>query len=122
MPMLRHRTMRDVVRPLWLTTLLIGTLGAGCGGGGGSSSVSPASLKSQLLPPSQLRPLKLERSFQWDNPTDFIVQGTVLPAQTAPTAAIAAMSGFQAAAGDSLVPPGGGPPIPVDVAAFDSSD
>jgi hypothetical protein len=83
-----------------------------------------ADLKHFLPPPSQLGRLALERGLQWDKATDFLVQGTELPQDTAPSSAAAAIddAGFQSGAGDVLVPKGGGPPVHVDVASFDSSD
>jgi hypothetical protein len=97
---------------------------AGCGGGGGSTQTDSASLKALLPPAQKLGPLRIERTFAWDNPTDFIVQGTVLPALTKPTDAIAKMAGFESAAGEALLPKGatGGPPVLIDAAAFGSAD
>jgi hypothetical protein len=46
---------------------------AGCGGD--DDGVSPASLKSQLLPASDFPGFKVEREFSWDNPIDFVGQG-----------------------------------------------
>ena len=108
-------------RLLLVAALLTEALGAGCGN---DEETSPASLKGLLPPPSQIGPLKLEVPFEWDNPTDFIVQGTVLPQTTAPSEAVSKMddAGFQAAAGDLLQPRGGGEPVNVDVARFDSSE
>ncbi len=105
---------------------LMGAVGAGCGGDEGGDEPAPESLATQLPPPSQLGPLREERSFNWDNATDFVVEGTVLPEATAPSSAIEQIddAGFAAGAGQILVPkgPGGGAPVNVAVAAFDSSD
>jgi hypothetical protein len=100
-----------------------GAVMAGCGGEG-DDDVSAADLKQLLPPPSQLAPLQIERTFEWDNAIDFIVLGTVLPEDTAPSEAGGKMddAGFQAAAGEQLVPKGGGAPVLVDAARFDSAD
>jgi hypothetical protein len=96
---------------------------AGCGSGS-STQADSASLKPLLPSAEQLGPLRVETTFAWDNPTDFIVQGTVLPALTKPTDAIAKMAGFQAGAGEALLPKGatGGPPVLIDAVAFGSAD
>jgi hypothetical protein len=74
---------------------------SGCGGAG---STSPASLKSKLVPPSQLEGFKLHRSFEWDNSVDFAVQGLPLPESTPPSTAVDVVdkAGFDAAAGEQL--------------------
>lgn len=60
----------------------------------------------------------------WEDPVDFVVQGTVLPQGTVPSSAASQIedAGFAAAAGDILVSKGGGPPVNVSAAGFDSSD
>jgi hypothetical protein len=95
----------------------------GCGDGDGSD-VSPQSLSKLLPPASQLGQLRLEGSLSWKDPVDFVVQGTVLPQGTAPSSAASQIedAGFAAGAGDILVSQGGGPPINVSVAGFDSTD
>jgi hypothetical protein len=95
-------------------------LGAGCGG---DDETSPASLKAQLVPASQLR-LKVEEPFEWDNPIDFIVDGVLIPAGTKHSDAIEEIDdfGFEAGYGEILRPRGGGPDIHLDVAKFDSDD
>jgi hypothetical protein len=106
-----------------IALVLLFQVGTGCGDDNGDER-TPESLESLLPPPAQVGPLRLERSLAWDNATDFIVQGTVLPQATAPSAAIGQMedSGFSAAAGQILTPKGGGEPVNVSVAAFDSAD
>jgi hypothetical protein len=105
---------------------LMGAVGAGCGGDGDDDEPAPESLAGLLPPPAELGPLREERSFEWDNSIDFIVEGTVLPQATAPSSAIGEMdnAGFAAGAGQILIPKGpeGGAPVNVSVAAFDSSD
>jgi hypothetical protein len=109
-----------------IAVALAGAVGAGCGGDDDGDEPAPESLATQIPPPSQLGPLREERSFTWDNATDFVVQGTVLPQATAPSSAIAEIddAGFAAGAGQILIPkgPGGGAPVNVSVGAFDSSD
>ena len=107
-----------------LTAAFVGALAVGCGGDEESSGPSAASLEKLLLPANQLPPLHLERTLDWDNATDFAVQGTVLPQGTAPSAAIAKIEddGFASGAGDILMPQGGGSPVHLSIASFDSED
>jgi hypothetical protein len=95
-------------------------LGAGCGG---DDETSPASLKSRLVPASQLR-LEVVQPFEWDNSIDFSVEGVLLPAATKPSAAVDEIddAGFDAGDGEILRPKGGGPDIHVAVVKFDSDD
>lgn len=95
-------------------------VGAGCGG---DDETSPASLKAQLVPASQLR-LKVEEPFEWDNPIDFMVDGFLLPAQTRHSDAIEEVddAGFDAGYGEVQSPEGGGPGFHIDVVKFDSDD
>ena len=53
---------------LSLAGLSIGALG-GCGGD--DDGTSPASLKGQLLPASEIPGFKVVRELEWDNPIDF---------------------------------------------------
>ncbi len=119
-----HRSIAPLHRlALLLAASLLMALGAtGCGGGG--EEATPASLKPLLLPVAQLKPLQLERTFGWDNPTDFTTQGVFLPEATPPSEAIAAMddANFEAAAGQEMRPKGGSPDVHVDVARFGSAD
>jgi hypothetical protein len=95
-------------------------VGVGCGG---DDETSPASLKDQLVPASQLR-LEVERPFEWDNPIDFTVDGVFLPEGTKHSDAIEEIDdfGFEAGYGELLRPTGGGPDIHFEVAKFDSDD
>lgn len=80
------------------------TLGmVGCGGN--DNAVSPASLKSRLLPASDLPGFKVEREFSWDNPIDFVGQELPLPESTPPSRAVKVFddAGFEAGAGERLV-------------------
>jgi hypothetical protein len=90
----------------------------------GDDGASASSLGALIPPPSDFGPLKLEREFTWDNATDYVVQGPILPQITVPSDAIGEIEddGFSAAAGNELVPEDGGPPVIVSVAAFDSED
>lgn len=107
--------------PFILTLTLIGC-------GGNDDAVSPASLKSQLLPASDVPGFKVERDFSWDNPIDFTVQGLPLPESTPPSRAVKAFedAGFEAGVGETLVPATGkkfqGPPKNVDVVQLGSDD
>jgi hypothetical protein len=96
----------------------------GCGGDDGDSEASAADLKPLLPPPNQLGPLEPDQTYEWDNAIDFIVQGTVTPESTTASEAGAKMddAGFQAAAGEVLMPKGGGAPVFVDAARFDSAE
>jgi hypothetical protein len=107
-----------------LTLAFVGAIGAGCGGDDENGGPSPKSLEGFLPPPAQLGQLRLERTLNWDNATDFVVQGTVLPEATAPSSAVAQMddAGFAAGAGEILRPKGGGSPVNITAAAFDSAD
>jgi hypothetical protein len=98
----------------------------GCGGN--DEGVSAASLKSQLLPASDVPGYKIEREFSWDNPIDFTVQGLPLPESTPPSRAVKVFedAGFEAGAGERLVVAKGktfeGPPANIDVVQFGSDD
>ena len=104
--------------------LAVAAVGGGCGGNDDGDAPSPEELKQLIPPAAELGPLELERSLTWDNAIDFIVQGFFLPEATAPSSAIEQVedAGFAAGAGDVLRPRGGGPPVNVSVAAFDSED
>ncbi len=106
----------------WLgAALLVAiSLGAGCASGGGGDA-SPSSLKT-LLPPAAYFPVKVQRSFEWRNSTDFVVQGLDLPDGTEPSRAIATIdrAGFEAGAGQRLAPAAGDLTAYSEVARFDS--
>jgi hypothetical protein len=121
--MLRTRSVCSILAAFAAAVPVAGVVVAGCGGDGGGEA-SPADLEPLLPPPSQLGPLEMERTFEWDNATDFIVQGTVLPEDTPPSSSVEKMddAGFQAAAGEQLIPKGGGAPTFVDAARFDSAE
>jgi hypothetical protein len=96
---------------------------AGCGGG--DDDTTPASLKGQLLPASQVPGFKVQRPYEWDNSVDFVVQGVPLPQSTAPSKAVEVMddAGFLAGAGEDLEPESGGERgVGVRVARFGSDD
>jgi hypothetical protein len=108
-----------------IALFVVALAAAGCDGDDEEAAAPSASSLERLLPPpNEVGPLRLERSLSWDNPTDFVVQGTVLPEAKPPSSAVAQMedAGFAAAAGSILVPRGGGSPVNVSVAAFDSED
>ena len=98
----------------------------GCGDGG--DGTSPASLRSQLLPVSEVPGFKTERKFDWDNPIDFVHEGLPVPESTPLSQAVEAIedAGFEAGVGESFVVAKGGkfqgPHWTVDVAQFGSDD
>ena len=103
------------------------TLGmVGCGGN--DNAVSPASLKSRLLPASDLPGFKVERDFSWDNPIDFVGEDLPLPESTPPSRAVKTFedAGFEAGVGERLVAAKGnkfeGPQASVDVIQLGSDD
>jgi hypothetical protein len=99
----------------------------GCGGGD-DDGTSPASLRSQLLPVSEVPGFKTERKFDWDNPIDFVHEGLPLPESTPLSEAVEAIedAGFEAGVGESFVVAKGskfqGPHWTVDVAQLGSDD
>jgi hypothetical protein len=102
------------------------TLAAGCGDDDSGDQVSPGSLQELLPPATSLGPLEPEpqRSFEWDNPIDYVHEGFFLPQATPLSAAVDEISdaGFEAAAGAELSPKGGGDPVIVSVARFESPE
>lgn len=110
------------------TVLALGVLCAvlvGCGDDGGTS---PASLRSQLLPASELRGFKTERKFDWDNPIDFVHEGLLVPESTPLSQAVEAFehAGFEAGVGETFVAaeskPFEGPHADVGVVQLGSDD
>jgi hypothetical protein len=101
--------------------LLAVAIASGCGGGNGGTS--PSSLSAQLIPASQLR-LQKDQEFRWDNSIDFVFEGIFVPQSVPGTASKTVNAiddaGFDAGAGEVLVPKGGGPEIHIDVAKFGS--
>ena len=79
---------------------------AGCGGGqdeDGTKPVSIAELRSGLPGAGELG-LKQQHEYEWDNATDLLVEGLVIPAATTPSELGAAIeaAGFQGAVGSAL--------------------
>ena len=112
---------------LWTALALAGlSIGALGGCGGDDDGTSPASLKGQLLPASEIPGFKVVRELEWDNPIDFVVQGLHLPEATPPSEAVEAFenAGFDAAAGEELIKgePFQGPLAAVDVVQLGSDD
>jgi hypothetical protein len=117
--MVRFRR-RSKALPLLIGSLVaLPAVGLACGG----DETSPASLKDRVIPAANLK-LKSEREFEWDNPTDFVVEGIHGPEKTRPSDIISAIdeAGFEAAAGRQLIAKGGEPGAHVSVARFDSED
>lgn len=110
---------------------LLITLGAvwlaGCGGGGSTSGdVSAASLAPRLLPAAALPGFRQQRTFDWRDPVDLIVEGLRLPEITRPSSAVKILNdaGFQGGAGERLTtgtPPDQGE-VTVGVLKFKSPD
>ena len=114
-----------VRKPLVMVAIVAALLVAGCGDDDdGGDAPAPGTLKALIPPAEDLGPLEVERTFTWDNATDFVVQGLFIPEGTAPSAAIESVedAGFESGAGQLLTPRGGGAPSFVIVAAFDSED
>jgi hypothetical protein len=96
---------------------------AGLSGCGGDDDASTAGLSERLVPAEDVQ-LEEERDFEWDNATDFVIQGLYMSEGTTPSEFIGAIddSGFDAAAGEILTSPDHSVRAFVDVASFDSDD
>jgi hypothetical protein len=94
---------------LSLAAFILALTLAGCGGD--DENVSPASLKSRLLPVSAVPGYKVERNFSWDNPIDFVGQDFPLPESDLPSDAVKTLedAGFEAGVGEHLVAAKGNP-------------
>jgi hypothetical protein len=114
-------------------SLLLGTalaavlsIGGLVGCGGDDDKTSPAGLRNQLLPASEIPGFKSERKFDWDNPIDFVHEGLFLPEATPLSQAVDAVenAGFEAGVGEMFVKgkPFEGPGATVDVAQLGSDD
>ena len=108
--------------------LVVVSIGALTGCGGNDDGTSPASLKDQLLPVSELPGFKTVRKVEWDNPIDFAHEGIPLPEATPLSQAVDAFedAGFEAGVGERLVAAKGspfeGPDANVGVAQFGSDE
>jgi hypothetical protein len=113
---------RPLVGLLLLAALV---LGAGCLGGDddGGDGVSLAKLKGQLPAAGDLG-LRLEREYEWDNPTDLLVQGLVIPEATKPSELAAEIedAGFQGAVGTELAAARHKSNVRIAAAQFDSKE
>jgi hypothetical protein len=94
---------------------------SGCGGD--DDEASTAGLKERLVPAEDVQ-LTEERSFEWDNATDFVIQGLYMSEETKPSEFIGAIDdpGFDGAAGEILTSPDHSVRASVDVASFDSDE
>ena len=104
--------------------LLLALLGSGCGGdddGGGDVAVS--GLKEDLPAADELG-MESERELEWDNSTDFVVEGLFISEGTAPSEVISAMddAGFEGAAGGRLFNSDDDHHARISVAEFESED
>ena len=112
---------RSLVGLLLLAALVVG---AGCGGGGdhdGGGGVSLAELKG-YLPAAGDVGLTQQQEYEWDNATDLLVQGLVIPAATTPSKLGAAIeaAGFQGAVGSELADSRPELNVRITAARFDS--
>jgi hypothetical protein len=105
-----------------LAVLVLAVLVAGCGGGDDESS--PASLKTRLLPASEVPGFKVERSFEWDNAIDLTDQGLFVSENTRLSDVVDVIeeAGFEAGAGEALSKGRMGPGMTVLAAEFASDD
>jgi len=109
--------------------VLFATAGAaGCGDDDDDGGASAADLKKQLLPASQIPGYKVQRTLEWDDSVDAVVEGLFLPEETPPSRAVDVYeeAGFEAGAGERLVVKKGspfeGPQATVEVVAFGSDE
>lgn len=105
-----------------LLALLVAALVVGCGGGDDESS--PDSLRSRLLPASEVPDFKVKRTLEWENAVDYVVQGLFISQNTRPSEVIGVVedAGFEAGAGEILSTGAMGPEITVLAAKFASDD
>jgi hypothetical protein len=96
----------------------------GCGGD--DDKTSPASLRNQLLPASEIPGFKSERKFDFDNPIDFAHEALFLPEATPLSQAVDAFenANFEAGVGERLVKgkPFEGPSATQNVGQLGSDD
>jgi hypothetical protein len=95
-----------------LVVLALLTMAAGCGGDeDDDAGASPASLRSQLLPESELPGFATEGTTEWGNPIDFAHRGLLIPESTPLSQAVGALEGanFEAALGERFAEAGGNP-------------
>src|SRR5688500_11449292 len=104
-----------------LAVLLVALFVAGCGG---DDETSPDSLRSRLLPASEVPGFKVKRTFEWDNAVDYVVQGLFISQNTRPSEVIdvAEDAGFEAGAGEILSQGGMSAEVSVLAARFASDD
>jgi hypothetical protein len=114
--------------PLVGSMLLAACVVAGCGGGDGDNGdddggggVSVAELKGHLPTAGDLG-LRLQRDYEWDNPTDLLVDGLVIPEATTKSELGAAIedAGFRGAVGSELEAARGDSHVRMIAAQFDS--
>jgi hypothetical protein len=104
-----------------VTGLLLALPLAACGG---DDETSPESLRSRLLPAAEVPDYKVERTFEWDHPADYVVQGLFIAQSTRPSEVIDVVedAGFEAGAGEIFAKGAEGPHIHVLAAKFGSDD
>lgn len=116
----RSRGFQAAIACSLVVTIALG--GIGCGDDE-DSGPSAGELAERLAPAEQLG-LEVEREFEWDNATDFVVQGMYHSETTVPSELIGAIddAGFTAAAGTNLTEKDGSAFAFLGAAAFDSED
>jgi hypothetical protein len=102
------------------------SIGGFVGCGGDDDKTSPASLRNQLPPASEIPGFKSERKSDYDNPIDFAHEGLPLPEATPLSQAVEAFenAGFEAGVGERFVKgkPFEGPRATMNVAQLGSDD
>jgi hypothetical protein len=102
--------------------LVVAAVAAGCGGD--DDGTSPESLKSRLLPASEVQGFKVRRTFEWDNAVDYTVQGVFFSESTRPSELVGVIedAGFEAGAGQEFSKGGMGPGMSVRAVKFASGE
>lgn len=118
------RTLRAKLGVVALATLAI--VGAACGGGDGDDGgnyVSLAELRTHLPAAGELG-VKQQHEFEWNNATDLLVQGLIIPEATTPSELGAEIedAGFQRAVGKELADARHTLNVRISAAQFDSEE
>jgi hypothetical protein len=119
-----HGTLRAKLAVVALATLVIAI--AACGGDDsdeGANAISLAELRSHLPAAGDLE-AEQQREFEWNNATDLLVDGLVIPEATTPSKLGAAIedAGFEGAVGRELVDSRRDLNVRISAAQFDSAE